>query len=327
METRVNVIYIAGSVHLLLPFLETLLEHTDWPLRLVMNGCSDRERGLLEAIATEHRDRVELRTESLDVVVQHGEVLDRLSALESGPFFCFVDSDVFAASRTDLSELLPAHGEAACCSCLPIWQRVEEAVAPHGSSVMAGEYLWTADGDSLGCSHLATYRTDQLRGVLEDWGVSFRPYKWDDLPEAVRIEFERHDLRWAEYDTAKVVNLLLQIRGRPVSYRAIPSLVHLGGLSGLMLRSTGVLRRALRSVRRRVPIAGRLVQRGRRLNRVDRRSFADIERRRDELTRLLAAMRVNSARFDEAPEWLTDREVFEATARLLASSSAEVPRV
>lgn len=315
-RTRVNVIYVGGTVALLLPFLETLLRHTDWAFRLVLNGCANEEQAMLESVAADHADRVELLVHSTSGVSSHGEVLDQLIHSETSPYFCFVDSDIFAHEATDFSSLLPGPDESAICSCLPIWLDIDETVLPDGFRVVAGEFLRSSRGDSLGCSFAAAYRTSELRAVFDTWDVSFRASRWGELTEPVREELTRQGLRRKSYDTAKVVNLLLQFRGAPITYRDLPSLVHIGALSGITVTSPGYLRRLGRLARVPSPLIGHVGRMCRGLTIRESRSFARIAARRAEMIRMIEWMQEGTARFENAPAWFDRREVFDITAGL-----------
>jgi hypothetical protein len=85
---------------------------------------------------------------------------------------------------------------------------------------------------------------------MDTLGVTFMDYLWEDLPVEHQHALEEFGLRAARYDTAKVLNLLLQHNGALLAYVSLPNLVHLGGVSFPTFRRSALfyrLRKALPS--------------------------------------------------------------------------------
>lgn len=323
MSTRVNIIYVGGTVARLLPFLHSILVYTKWPLNLVLNGCDEEEARLIETIATAHPDRVEIVVASANRVLAHGVVLDQLLHDEPSPYFCVLDSDVFAAGPVELTELLPTSDLVGTCSCLPIWHTAEDGTMPDGYSIAAGRFIRTAKLEFLGCTYAAAYRVDALRDVVSRYGISLRNVHWDALPSAAQAELDRRSLRLRDYDTLKVANLLIQENGDRLTYVDIPNLIHLGGQSGdgahLQSRAPNVHRRFRELCGRRMPWLIACVWRARGLNMAESVGLADLARRKVQVATDLTAIGDGTVAFDEAPEWMTDRRTFEAISAILGS--------
>jgi len=314
---RVNVIFVRGTVARLLPFLENLLEHTDWDFVTVLNGCATREVELLEAARERHGERIVVRVASREVVLLHGDVIARLLADEPSPFFCCVDSDIFAMRPISLAELLPAEDEVATCSGLPMWRVERDDVMPEGFEVASGRFLRTSNGDFLGCTYVVCYRTAELRATVDRWGLPLVPCDWDELCADVQLELDRRGLRRRTYDTMTVANILVQRPDRPMVYRDIPGLLHLGAQSSLN-ENVSWLRRPLRHVTWRwFPWAFRVLWRARGMSSAESKSAADFARRRGEAVRLADAMVAGRARFEDAPEWVGGVDEFEVLATML----------
>ena len=327
VTTRVNIIYVGGTVARLMPFLHSILVHTTWPVNLVMNGCDAAEERLLTTIATAHPDRVEVVTASKNRVLSHGDVLDRLLRDEPSPYFCTLDSDVFAAGPVDLAALLPTPDLLATCSCVPIWHEREDFEMPEGYRIAAGRFLKTESSDFLGCSYATAYRTDALRDVASTFDISLRSYKWNELPRAVQAHFESRNLRLSVYDTMKVANLLIQRDGGRMTYVEIPDLIHIGGQSsgsvGIRSGESGSGQRLRRVSSRWMPwlIAG--VWRVRGLSAAESASLADLAHRKSKAEGFLEAMRKGTTAFEQAPGWLVDERDYHAVSAILRAGDAQ----
>lgn len=313
---RVNIVYVRGTVARLLPFLESLLQHTTWQFTAASNGCTPDEVELLHAASRRSEGRIEVRVVSAAKVILHGDAIAQLLAAETSPYFSCVDSDIFAMRSIPIGELLPAADEVATCSCLPMWRVEHDDVMPDGFEVAAGRFLRTSAGDFLGCTYAFCYRTDELRSTVESWGVPLSVRDWDELPGEVQEELARRGLRRTTYDTLTVANILLQRPDRPMVYREITGLLHLGAQSSLN-EHVSWLRRPVRHIAWRwLPWAFRLLWRARGIGPAEADSVADFARRRSEAVRLADALVAGRARFEAAPAWI-GRAEFDALTELL----------
>ncbi len=229
--SRVNIIFVRGTVQTCLPFLRSLIDVTSLPLRLVANGCEPYEEQLL-ARACEESDRLEFHSLNSVKTIEHGLALDHLLKLEKSELFSFMDSDVFATGPVSMSDIEPLPGEVACTGCLPVWHSEDDVRMPESFQVMGGRYISTVSGHFLGCTYLASYRTRPLRELTESMGPSFRRYKRQDLSPDILVKLADLGLTKQVYDTAKVINLMLQHQGHKMSFRNVEGLVHVGGVSG-----------------------------------------------------------------------------------------------
>ena len=164
--------------------------------------------------------------------IEHGLALDHLLKREKSELFTFMDSDIFATGPVSMSDIEPLPGEVACTGCLPVWHSDDDVRMPESFQVMGGRYVSSASGHFLGCTYLASYRTRPLRELTESMGLSFSRYVRKDLSPDILVKLADLGLTKQIYDTAKVVNLILQDRGNRMSFRNVEGLVHLGGISG-----------------------------------------------------------------------------------------------
>ncbi len=305
MESSVHIIYVGGTVDSLAPFLGSLLEQTSLQFRLVLNGCAEQERRTLEQYRRTYPDRIELRTVSDRGILRHGPLLDRLLEAETSDYFCILDSDIFATGPLTMADLVPGPDETATCGCLPVWHGDDDRVAPKDYSILAGRFLRTANGTFVGCTYAAAYRTEPLRRTMEKWGLSFRKYSWRDLPPAVRNELDRRDMRFRFYDTAKVVNILLDDAERSMVYRDLPNLVHLGAQSGPAAQVPGVRRFVREFALARSPAVMRLRWQLQGIGADERHSLVDLSRRRRDAAQIFAPVNDPNGHEPDRPEWLS----------------------
>lgn len=229
--SRVNIIFVRGTVRTCLPFLRSVIDITDLPLRLVSNGCEPGEEKLLASVC-DSTERLEFHSLNSARTVKHGLVLDHLLKLERSEFFSFMDSDIFATAVVSMSDIEPLPGEVACSGCLPVWHSEDDVRMPESYQVMGGRYISSDSGHFLGCSYLASYRTQPLRELTESMGLSFGRYVRNDLSPEILAKLADMGLTKQVYDTAKVINLMLQHQGQKMSFRDVEGLVHVGGISG-----------------------------------------------------------------------------------------------
>lgn len=213
-----------------MPFLRSLIEVTNLPLRLVANGCKPYEEQLL-ARACEESERLEFHSLRSARTIGHGEALDQLLAIETSELFTFMDSDIFATASVSMSDIEPLPGEVASSACRPVWHSEHDACMPASYQIMGGRYTSSATGHFLGCTYLASYRSDVLREVMASMGLSFRRYRRKHLPADILLKLDGLGLRKQFYDTAKVINIILQHEGHKMSFREVDGLLHVGGIS------------------------------------------------------------------------------------------------
>jgi hypothetical protein len=328
MRYRVNIIFVRGSVAALLPFLRSLLEHTDGHYRLVANGCTAAERSVLMAESAAASRRVEYHEGSVEVVLAHGEMLERLLELESGEYFVFVDSDVLAIGPASFDDLLPDETEAARCSALPLWHRPSERIAPAGFRILGGRFVGVEGSDVVvGCSYAAGYRTECLRAIVTNRKIRLARSNAADLPRDVREELARSNLDFDVYDTLKVANILLHRAGSSVSMVELDNIVHVGALSAPNGAGGRSLRRSLKALLSDAGPWLRIFQwHSQGLSWKESRSMCDLAARRRSAGEFVARLASGAATIDTAPGWCRDPRIFDALAALYQSPTTKWPR-
>jgi hypothetical protein len=234
-----NIVITPGTIRYLQLFTRSLLAHSTIRVRLVANGCPRAELDVMDALAATAKARVEVLPLASPTMVPHGQALDEIyAACDDGEYFCFVDSDV-KAKRSFMPAFLAALTSAdVVTSCNVAWS--DDAVLPADSPDLVGRHSIGHDGFVYGSSYFAIYRRAAAERVRIDWGVTFRAYAHDNLPVPVRHRLEEIGRKFRLYDTAKVLNLLVQADGGTVTHLENPALMHVGGISQY-LSDPGVL--------------------------------------------------------------------------------------
>jgi hypothetical protein len=225
-----NVVVTPGTFRFLQFFTRSLLAQSEVRLRLVANGCPPAELKTIHDFAAEHRRRVETFPLPSPAMQPHGAALDQVYlAHDDGEYFCFVDSDV-KAKRPFMPMFLELLTRAdAVTSGNVAW--AEDTVLPAGSPDLPGRYAFGHDGFVYGSSYLAIYARGAVERVREHWGVTFRATASEKLPAPVQRQLAAMGRQFGHYDTAKVMNILLQGDGFVLTHVENPALVHIGGIS------------------------------------------------------------------------------------------------
>lgn len=211
-------------------FAASQMAHSSARFRFVANACPPDQIAAMEAFAAEHPGRVvEVLEVSTDRMVRHGDALDVvLQTRDDGPFFAFVDPDIIAQGPylDRFVELLA--DVAAVTSGKEVWS--DHNVRPAEHPGVNGEYFYDQDGYVFGSPHFAIYRRGPLLDTLERWGVGFSS-GGNDISEAARAQLVACGRDYWIFDTAKIVNVLLQGDGHELVHYEEPALLHIGSLS------------------------------------------------------------------------------------------------
>jgi hypothetical protein len=241
-----NVVMTPGTFRYLQLFTRTLLAQSAGRLRLVSNGCAPEEVQAMREFAAGHGGRVEVTPLAGSAMIPHGAALDEVYGLhDDGKYFCFVDSDVkarrpFMGMFVDLLT-----GVDVVTSCNVAW--ADDSILPPGASDLVGRHAVGHDGFVYGSSYLAIYARAAVERVRARWAITFRATSYEKLDRSVQEQLAGMDRRFGLYDTAKVLNILLQAEGFTIAHADNPALVHIGGISQYLSDPT---------VRRRTPTAG-----------------------------------------------------------------------
>ena len=225
-----NVVMTPGTFRFLEYFTRSLMRQSEVRFRLVANGCPSEELQAMSQFAAERAPRVEMFQLSSPTMQPHGAALDEVYlAFDDGGYFSFVDSDV-KAKRPFMTMFLELLASAdAVTSGNVAWS--DDTVLPAGSPDLAGRHAVGHDGFVYGSSFLAIYARGAVERVRQHWGVTFRACADEKLPAPAQRRLATMGRRFEHYDTAKVLNILLQGEGFALAHVDNPALVHIGGIS------------------------------------------------------------------------------------------------
>jgi hypothetical protein len=236
-----NIVFTPGTFRFLQLFARSLFANSDVRLRLVSNGCPTEEVKLMRAFTADLGRSIDVFELSNPEMVPHGVALDEIfAAHDDGSYFCFVDSDVkakqpFMKMFADALERVDV-----VTSCSVAWS--DDSILTPGMPDLVGRHAVGHDGFVYGSSYLALYGRHQVERVRDEWGVSFCAYAYDKLAPLVQRRLAEMGRQFRLYDTAKVLNILLQGDGFGLAHIDNPALVHVGGISQY-LSDPGVLGR------------------------------------------------------------------------------------
>lgn len=225
-----NIVWTGSVFPYLRYFVASQIHHSRARFRFVANGCPDDQIALMQQFAEQHPDRV---VEVLDVsskMIAHGVALDAVrSQRDDGEHFSLIDPDIKANGPfvADLARHL-VDGCVAVTSGKEVWS--DGNVLPEGHPGVPGEVFFDREGFVFGSPHLAIYRRDALDETADRWQVGLGSAGPELVPEATArlAEMGHH---YKVYDTAKLVNVLLQADDQTLVHEDLPQLVHIGGLS------------------------------------------------------------------------------------------------
>jgi hypothetical protein len=226
-----NIVWTGTDFTYLRLFVASQIAQSEARFRFVANGCTREQIDRMERFAERHPERViEVLDVSTDAIIAHGVALDRVRACrDDGRFFCLVDPDI-KANAPFLHEFtaLFDEGYAAVTSGREVWS--DDNLVPVGNVGVAGEHFFDRAGFLFGSPHLALYDRNALDETAARWGVGLGS-AGPDLSDAARARLTELGLDYIVYDTAKIVNALLQSDGHRIAHRDVPQLVHIGGMS------------------------------------------------------------------------------------------------
>jgi hypothetical protein len=230
-DVVLNVVWTGTVFTYLRLFVASQIDRSEARFRFIANGCPPEQVALMERFAAACPDRVvEVVDVSPDAMIAHGVALDRVRAVrDDGELWCLIDPDIKAGAPFvgEFLALLDDHD--AVTSGTEVWS--DDNVVPVDHPGVAGEFFYDRDGFVFGSPHLALYRRDALDETCARWGVglgSAGPELRDDTKARLAEMGHGH---YIVFDTAKIVNTLLQGDGHPLVHRDLPQLVHIGGLA------------------------------------------------------------------------------------------------
>lgn len=225
-----NIVWTGRSFEHLQIFFLSLMHQSGARFRFVANACPPDQVAAMERMAERLPDRVVGVVEvSPHVMLSHGASLDKvLAAHDDGELFCFIDADILA-SGPYLPEFLEVLGRhEAVTSGRELWSTSNVRPAEHLG--VNGEFFFDQDGFVFGSPHMALYHRSAVLETAERWGIGFGS-AGQDMSDDVRRRLADLGRGYWIFDTAKVMNILLQGDGFSLVHLEHPELQHIGGVS------------------------------------------------------------------------------------------------
>jgi len=163
----------------------------------------------------------------------HGKVIDYLQAKSQDEYFCFMDSDIFAISELpDLEKVMEEENLSGLFSAMPLWVKKSEYIFKNNFRNMLGTYNQLYDGQCIGSTYFAIYKSKHLREIIEYYGASFEESLAKNLSIEIQNQLNKIGFNHTFFfDTGKVINLLLHHHGYKLRNINLPQLCHIGGTS------------------------------------------------------------------------------------------------
>ena len=230
MNLEFNIIYTTGTVDQSLFFVNSLLEYWPCSFRLVANNCSKEEKEIMKVFCSRHEQLSFLEINS-EKQLTHGEALTYLQRIEQGEYFCFMDSDILTSGNS-LELIMPElKSHIAFFSAFPCYFNEQQGILSKSDSEISGRHYASENGDCLGTSFFAIYDNKKLTTLINTSKVDFKKYSWGKIPDAAKERIMELGLEVKQYDTGKVLNILLISQGEKLLYKDIPTIHHVGGVS------------------------------------------------------------------------------------------------
>jgi hypothetical protein len=230
-EVVLNLVWTGTTFDHLQVFVLSQLAQCDARFRFVANACPPDQVAKMERFATRFPSRItDVVVASPHQMVRHGDCLELIrTTRDDGPCFALVDVDIIARGPflAPYLELLDG-GAAAATAGKEVWSTTNTRPADHPG--VNGEYFFDQDGFVFGSPHFAIYDRAALDAACERWSVGFAT-AGNDVPDEARAQLAAMGRDYWVYDTAKVVNILLQADGRRLVHVEHPDLLHVGGVS------------------------------------------------------------------------------------------------
>ena len=212
-------------------FVLSQMAQSDARFRFIANACPPEQIAKIERFADRFPDRItDVVVASPHQMIRHGDCLEAIrTSTDDGPCFSLVDVDIIARGPflSPYLELL-ADGAAAVTAGREVWSTTNTMPVDHPG--VNGEYFFDHDGFVFGSPHFAVYDRAALDETCERWSVGFA-IAGNDVPDEARARMAEIGRDYWVYDTAKVLNILLQADGRRLVHTEHPDLVHIGGVS------------------------------------------------------------------------------------------------
>lgn len=230
----INIIYTPDTVKHLWLLTLSILKNCDNNIRIIANGCSDKE---VEFLTTQciYETRFEFCQISNSITLPHHSILNQIYDYDKDEkHFCFIDSDILATSNFIDSFLPFLKNNAGVFSCTPFWSSSNKIESLNRN--LHGRYFYTKNNLTVGGSYFAIYNRSDLDEIFQNEEIKFDRFTKEELSKRHLAILTELDEIYDYYDTAKVLNLLLLYYNKNLLVLQNENLIHLGGHSACHIK-------------------------------------------------------------------------------------------
>jgi hypothetical protein len=226
MNLRFFVIYTPQTFSILKSAVQSMHHFSDYHFTLVGNGIGVDE---VEEITEfcQQSNRYTFLDLPGNVTVPHGTALMHLLKRCEDPYFCFMDSDIFASG--EYAAELEAHVKQAdvFSSCKPLeWLNKKSVPGYRGHNTISPSGLGVAT------TYFSVYQKVGLVQTLDKYKVSLERYmRAVQVPSDIAQLLAEKDKHTWKFNTGKLVNLLQSMDGMTFRHDELENVFHLGGVS------------------------------------------------------------------------------------------------
>jgi hypothetical protein len=223
-QMTLQVIHLPRTVEALAALTKSLVDHSQFTVRLVTNGIEPSRVKLLRRWA-ELFERVEVFELPTERTLPHPTALNELFLATSDEHFIVCDHDILLSSQL-APEFVNSLADSAIVAS---GSRIEnDPQSTYGGFSASARHF----GDfELAAPFICAFRREAVERVMRDYRVGFNAY-WtiEQIPAAVRHNFRQHGA-FRLVDTGRALSVMCQIAGYKVRNIDHDNVLHLGGLS------------------------------------------------------------------------------------------------
>jgi hypothetical protein len=226
MDLRFFVIYTPKTFSILKAAVQSMHHFSNYRFTLVGNGIDDQEVKELSEFC-QQSNRYNFVDLPGNVTVPHGTALMYLLNSCEDEYFCFMDSDIFAAAdyTAELENYIRTSDVFSSCKPLE-WLNKTSAPGYRGHNTVS------PSGLSVATTYFSVYKRVKLIDVLRKYKISMERYmRIVQVPNNVINLISEKDKHTWKFNTGKLANLLQSMDGAIFNHAELSDVFHLGGVS------------------------------------------------------------------------------------------------
>jgi len=226
-----HIIYTANTVELLSPLVSNLLKYSICNYNLVSNNCTSKEKKLLQSLCNSKSRLTYFHLPTNGSMWTHGDCINYLYKTCYSQLFCFMDSDILVTD-TFLGPFISALDKYdAVFSGTSLWLSDKHQILQSQDFRVGGRHNITHDGYILGSSYFALYNLKSLHRIESAIEISWSRNKYSQLNEDTKSLLASLNLAKQQYDTGKLLNILMQQHSCKIQFIKDHNILHIGSIS------------------------------------------------------------------------------------------------